>query len=79
MPYIAGMSAPSKVYEIWAAEFEGAYECGGVFTLTMHPQMIGRYHRIRMLEELIEHIAGHDGVWFATCSEVAADWIKGKK
>lgn len=77
MPYIAGMSAPSKVYEIWAAEFEGAYDCGGVFTLTMHPQMIGRYHRIRMLDQLIEHIAGHDGVWFATCSEVATDWIKG--
>ena len=74
MPYVAGMSAPSKVYEIWSAEFEGAYECGGVFTLTMHPQISGRYHRLQMLEKLIRHISDHEDVWFATCSEVAADW-----
>lgn len=74
MPYVAGMSAPSKVYEIWSAEFEGAYESGGVFTLTMHPQISGRYHRLQMLEKLIQHISDHEDVWFATCSEVAADW-----
>jgi peptidoglycan/xylan/chitin deacetylase (PgdA/CDA1 family) len=76
MPYVAGMSAPSKVYEIWATEFEGAYESGGVFTLTMHPQIIGRYHRLKMVEKLIEHIAGYTGVRFVTCSEIAEDWLK---
>lgn len=74
VPYLIGMSAPSKVYEIWSAEFEGAYLNRGVFTLTMHPQIIGRFHRLKMLEQLIEYMRGHSGVHFATCSEVAANW-----
>jgi peptidoglycan/xylan/chitin deacetylase (PgdA/CDA1 family) len=74
--YLVGMSSPSKVYEIWAAEFDGAYANEGVFTLTMHPQVIGRYHRLLMLERLIRYTAGHPGVWFATCTEVATDWLK---
>ena len=73
-PYRAGMSAPSKVYEIWAAEFEGAYASSGVYTLTMHPQISGRYHRLQMLEQLIQYMAGHPDVWFATCTEVVNDW-----
>lgn len=74
--YFVGLSAPSKVYEIWATEFDGAYANEGAFTLTMHPQVIGRYHRLLMLERLIRYIAGHAGVWFATCTEVATDWLK---
>lgn len=26
-------------------------------------------------ERLIEHIASKDGVWFATCGEIAGTWI----
>ena len=77
--FYTGMSSPSKVYDIWATEFDGAYENGGVFNLTMHPQIIGRYHRIKMLEKLIQYISGHEGVWFATCAEVARDWLKQQK
>lgn len=68
--YFSGVTAPSMVYEIWAAEFEGAYESGGAFIITMHPQIIGRYHRLKMVNKLIENIARHPDVWFATCSEV---------
>ena len=46
----------------------------GVFTLTMHPQVIGRGHRILMLEQLIEYMKGHEGVTFKTMSQVAAEW-----
>lgn len=75
-PYLVGMSAPSKVLEIWTSEFEGAYNEVGVFTLTMHPQIIGRYHRIQMLEELIQYIMGYPGVYFATCNDLAGSWVK---
>jgi len=74
--YLVGMSSPAKVYEIWATEFDGAYASEGVFTLTMHPQIIGRYHRLMMLENLIQYMAGHPGVWFATCTEAATDWLR---
>jgi hypothetical protein len=47
---------------------------GGVFNLTMHPQVIGRGHRLLMLERLIAYFQGHDGVRFTTLSQAAADF-----
>lgn len=70
----SGLAAPSTVYEIWAGEFEGAYAEQGVFCLTMHPQVIGRYPRIRMLEKLINFMRSFDGVEFSTCADAVAAW-----
>ena len=63
-----GLSAPSKVEEIWRGEFDFMYQeiPNGVYTLTMHPQVIGRGHRMLMLERLIDYFAAHDGVRFTT-------------
>lgn len=62
---------PSGVYEIWTAEFDVAYEEGGLFLLTMHPQIIGHRSRVAMLERLIQYMQGRPGVWFATHEQVA--------
>ena len=62
---------PSDVYEVWAAEFDGAYEEGGLFLLTLHPHIIGHRSRIRMLEQLIQYMRSRPGVWFATHEQVA--------
>jgi len=62
---------PSHVYEIWAAEFDRAYDEGGLFVLTMHPHVIGHRSRIAMLEKLVEHMRSRTGVWFATHEQVA--------
>lgn len=62
---------PSAVLEVFKAEFDGAYEEGGLFLLTMHPHIIGHRSRIRLLDALIRHIRAHAGVWFATHAEVA--------
>lgn len=62
---------PSDVLEIWSAEFDMAYEEGGMFLLTMHPQIIGHRSRISMLEELIQYMRSKPDVWFATHEEVA--------
>jgi peptidoglycan/xylan/chitin deacetylase (PgdA/CDA1 family) len=71
-----GLRAPDEVYRIWAAEFDFLYQRvgTGVFTLTMHPQVIGRGHRLFMLEQLIEYLKGHEGVSFTTMSQVATEW-----
>ena len=71
--YLTGLSAPSKVEEIWRADFDGAYEEGGdiCYVLTMHPQIIGRHHRMAMLERVIQHILDHDDVWFAQMIDIA--------
>ena len=62
---------PSGVLEVFKREFDGAYRNGGLFLLTMHPHFIGHYSRIQILEELIQHIRSHAGVWFATHADVA--------
>ncbi len=64
-------TAPSSVEEIFRAEFEGAWEEGGLFLLTMHPHIIGHRSRIGILERLIRTAKDHGRVWFATHEEVA--------
>jgi peptidoglycan-N-acetylglucosamine deacetylase len=67
------MATPSSVFEIWRDEFDYAHDSvhGGVFTLTMHPYVIGRGHRIAMLDRLIRRMKSRSGVHFVTMSEVA--------
>jgi peptidoglycan/xylan/chitin deacetylase (PgdA/CDA1 family) len=65
----------SNVLEIWQEEFAGVYRCGGMFMLTMHPQLIGRLSRVAMLRRLIEYMRGFPGVWFATAEQVARYWL----
>jgi peptidoglycan/xylan/chitin deacetylase (PgdA/CDA1 family) len=76
----AGLAAPSKVEEIWRGDFDFMYRDvhGGVYNLTMHPQVIGRGHRILMLERLADYFASKDGVRFATLSQ-AADAFRAKQ
>ena len=62
---------PNEVFEIWAAEFDKAYEEGTLFVLTMHPKFIGHRSRILMLESLIQHILARKNVWFATHESIA--------
>jgi peptidoglycan/xylan/chitin deacetylase (PgdA/CDA1 family) len=73
-PYMSGLSTPSQVLEIWKAELEGSYRAGGCFLLVVHPFCIGRYPRIAMLEELIEHAKSLGDVWFAHHLDVATEW-----
>lgn len=74
--YLMGLSNPSKVKESWLGDFDYCYDHipGGVWVLTMHPQCIGRGHRMIMLEEIIEYINSKPGVWWTTMIEVANAW-----
>lgn len=71
-----GLSSPDAVYDIWAGDFDYLHDRvgEGVYTLTMHPQVIGRGHRMLMLERLIDHIGSHRRVEFTTMGAVAAGW-----
>ncbi len=63
--------APSAVLEIYEQEFEGAYDEGGLFLLTMHPHVSGHHSRIRMVDQFITKLRARDDIWFATHAEVA--------
>jgi peptidoglycan/xylan/chitin deacetylase (PgdA/CDA1 family) len=40
----------------------------------MHPQIIGRPHRMQMLERIIQHILGHDNVWITQMGAIADEF-----
>lgn len=69
---LPGLSAPSKVEEIWWGEFEfmTRFVPDGVLTITMHPQVIGRGHRMLMLDRLIERFLA-SGTRFSTIANAA--------
>ncbi|MBI2964553.1 MAG: polysaccharide deacetylase [Deltaproteobacteria bacterium] len=71
-----GLSAPSAVEETWKGDFDYAHAscAGGLFTLTLHPQVIGRGHRMLLLERLIDHFASREGVVFETLGDYARRW-----
>jgi peptidoglycan-N-acetylglucosamine deacetylase len=61
-----GLSAPSKVLEIWTEELRWAWdhEPGGLVMVTLHPECIGRGHRIRLVERFITACRELDGIVF---------------
>ncbi len=71
-----GLAAPSRMFEIWWGDFEYLHERlgAGVYILTMHPQSIGRGHRLLMLERLVAQMRARAGVRFVTMREAAEEF-----
>ncbi len=70
------LNPPSIVEEVWRGDFDWGYANipGGLLDITMHPQVIGRGHRLLMLERLIVYYRSHVGVAFESLGKVAARW-----
>ncbi|MEU9456089.1 polysaccharide deacetylase [Streptomyces sp. NPDC048277] len=70
------MQSNQAVLERWKDSFDFAYQrCpGGMMTFALHPQTIGRAHNMVMLERFLDHVVGHDGIWFPTLSEAFDAW-----
>ena len=77
-PYRRGGATPSDVLEIWRGELDWMDDNvdGGVLTVCMHPQVIGRGHRIAMLETFIGHALDR-GARFARMVDVAEELNRG--
>ncbi len=75
MNWKCGQSSSSKVLEIWTGEFDWMHRHvdGGLLTVTMHPQVIGRGHRMAMLEAFVAHCRAAGDVRFARMGDVAAE------
>jgi peptidoglycan/xylan/chitin deacetylase (PgdA/CDA1 family) len=63
--------SPSVVLVRWTLELEALAADGGLFNLTNHPFVSGRASRAVALEQLIERAQAIDGLWIATCDEIA--------
>lgn len=68
--------APSDILDIFRREFDAAHDEGGLFQLTMHPDIIGHRSRLWILEELVAHMHRRGGIWFATHEAVVRHVIQ---
>jgi peptidoglycan-N-acetylglucosamine deacetylase len=50
----------------------------GLFIVTRHPRVIGRGHRLPLLEGIIEHGKDKPSVYFATIIDYCRKWKNGK-
>ena len=68
-------------YFVWAckAQFDQLYregeESGRVMCIALHPYLIGQPHRVRYLDQVLDYIMSHDGVWQTTADEIAEYYI----
>ena len=75
-PNSHGFVNPRHLEEMWRDQFDWVYRemDYAAFTMTIHPDVSGRPQVLLMLERLIEHINGHDGVRWVTFDEIADDY-----
>jgi peptidoglycan-N-acetylglucosamine deacetylase len=79
LPEITGSGAiarPTELLERWTLELDALVAEGGLFVATSHPFLSGRASRAAALERLIEHAQEIEGLWIASCAEIA-DWVAG--
>jgi hypothetical protein len=72
-----GRRPPSQVLETWLAELRYAHANtpGGLLSVTMHPECIGRGHRMAMLEQFITECRKLDGVVFSRLDSYLEGWV----
>lgn len=70
-----GLRAASGVLENWLADFDymARFEPWGALTFTCHPFVVGRGHRMLMLEALIHGLKARDAV-FMTSAALAGEY-----
>ena len=58
---------------------EAANQGGRMLALSIHPWLLGQPHRIGKLEQILEYISGHEGVWSAGAAEIRSAWHKAQQ
>lgn len=75
LPMMVVHQHESRVWqERMADQFERLYAEGErqprVMSMSVHPYIMGAPHRIRYFEAALDHILGHEDVWFTTAEEI---------
>ncbi|MCH8195648.1 MAG: polysaccharide deacetylase family protein [Chloroflexi bacterium] len=79
VPLISSHFEADYFARICKAQFDQLYkegeENGRLMCFAIHPFVIGRPHRIKYLDQILEYIMSHDGVWQATTDEIAEYYL----
>jgi peptidoglycan/xylan/chitin deacetylase (PgdA/CDA1 family) len=65
------MPSPELLYQLYRDEFDGAYNEGTMFVLTLHPYLSGHRAPMKHLDEFVAYMKSKPGVWFATGAQIA--------
>ncbi|MGY1782348.1 polysaccharide deacetylase family protein [Geodermatophilus sp. SYSU D01036] len=76
-PNSHGFVSPRHLGEMWQDQFDWVHRemDYAVVTFTVHPDVSGRPQVLLMLERLIEHVNGHEGVRWTTFDQIADDFV----
>jgi peptidoglycan/xylan/chitin deacetylase (PgdA/CDA1 family) len=74
---LRAVANPKDVIEGWELEFQEVVKEGGLFQLTLHPDLIGRRGRWNAFETFLDKITAIPNVGFATHIQVARHVSKG--
>ncbi len=66
----------AELRAIWDEEAEGYRALGGLLVLTVHPQIIGRPGRIRMLESFLVDLRARPGTRFLQAHQAAREALR---
>lgn len=64
-----------SILKTWIYEYESILEENGTFVLTLHPSVIGRKARIKILEKLLIRVVRDNKSWIATGYEISK-WVR---
>jgi peptidoglycan-N-acetylglucosamine deacetylase len=70
--YTMQPNSPDRAMEVFMAEFEAAWEYGGLWISVWHPFVSGRLARCSRIDKMIRYMVEKGGVWFATLAEIAS-------
>lgn len=72
-------ATPASYADMLKRTFDVLYREGEtqarVMPIALHPFVIGVPYRIGALEDALQHIASHDGVWMATADDIVAAYL----
>ncbi|CAG7930574.1 unnamed protein product [Penicillium olsonii] len=68
-----GYIDPDLIFKMWTEQFDFYYQeyDSFVFPITIHPQVSGKPHVLRMHERLLEHINSYEGVEWMTMVDMS--------
>ena len=66
------IQSPQRAMDVFRAEFDAAWQHGGLWSAIWHPFVSGRLARAAAMVELIEYMQAKGQVWFAPMEEIAA-------
>jgi len=69
------MPLPQNLFQLFREEFDGAYNDGTLFVLTLHPHVSGHRAPMKYLDEFVAYMKSKPGVWFATGAQIA-EYVK---